>query len=196
MKKILLSVCIICFWGSTLLYGQNEKTDVVYKLITRITGEEDLPVRLSLKPSEETYFQYWAEDGTLQIEGSSPVALCRGFYDFIKSNGGGLYSWSGNNIRFPEQLDNLLQKRVVSPFPNHYYFNACTYGYSMPYWDWERWEKEIDWMALHGINMPLALVGYEAILARVWKQMGLTDEEINDYFVGPAHLPWGEYQWC
>ncbi len=30
----------------------------------------------------------------------------------------------------------------------------------MPYWDWERWEKEIDWMAVHGINMPLALVGY------------------------------------
>ena len=45
-------------------------------------------------------------------------------------------------------------------------------------------------MALHGINMPLALVGYEAILSRVWKKMGLTDDEINDYFVGPAHLPW------
>ena len=44
--------------------------------------------------------------------------------------------------------------------------------------------------ALHGINMPLALVGYEAIIARVWKKMGLTDEEINHYFVGPAHLPW------
>ncbi len=43
---------------------------------------------------------------------------------------------------------------------------------------------------LHGVNMPLALVGYEAILARVWKKMGLTDEEINSYFVGPAHLPW------
>ncbi|MEI3155768.1 MAG: alpha-N-acetylglucosaminidase TIM-barrel domain-containing protein [Odoribacter sp.] len=30
----------------------------------------------------------------------------------------------------------------------------------------ERWEKEIG-MALHGINMPLALVGYEAIISRV-----------------------------
>ena len=190
MKKILLRVCIVWFWGCTLLYGQNEKTDVVYKIIARITGEEDLPVRLSLKPGEEIYFQYRAEDGTLQIEGSSPVALCRGFYDFIKSNECGLYSWSGNNIRFPEQLGDLPPKRVESPFPNHYYFNVCTYGYSMPYWDWKRWEKEIDWMALHGINMPLALVGYEAILARVWKKMGLTDEEINNYFVGPAHLPW------
>lgn len=108
----------------------------------------------------------------------------------MKSNRAGLYSWSGSNIRFPEQLADGGEKRVVSPFEHHYLFNVCTYGYSMPYWDWERWEKEIDWMALHGIDMPLALVGYEAIMARVWKKMGLTDEEINNYFVGPAHLPW------
>lgn len=60
----------------------------------------------------------------------------------------------------------------------------------MPYWDWNRWEKEIDWMALHGVDMPLALVANEAISARVWKKLGLTEKEISDYFVGPAHLPW------
>lgn len=45
-------------------------------------------------------------------------------------------------------------------------------------------------MALHGIDMPLALVANEAISARVWKKLGLTDEEIAEYFVGPAHFPW------
>ena len=59
----------------------------------------------------------------------------------------------------------------------------------MPFWDWKRWEQEIDWMALHGINMPLTLVAHEAIMARVYKKFGLSDEEINSYFVGPAHLP-------
>ena len=34
-------------------------------------------------------------------------------------------------------------------------------------------EKEIDWMAVHGINMPLALVGYEGIMYRVWKKWDL-----------------------
>ena len=188
-KVILLSICCFLLGGIHLVYGKQKGVENIHSLIERVTGRNDLPVRLSLTPDGKTYFQYQTEDGVLQIEGSSPVALCRGFYDFIKSNGCGLYSWSGNNIRFPEQLDDSPQKRVVSPFPNHYYFNVCTYGYSMPYWDWKRWEKEIDWMALHGINMPLALVGYEAILARVWKKMGLTDEEINNYFVGLAHLP-------
>ena len=44
-------------------------------------------------------------------------------------------------------------------------------------------------MALHGINMPLTLVAHETIMARVYKKFGLSDEEINSYFVGPAHLP-------
>ena len=164
-------------------------------VIQRVTGKSDLPISLVLKPNKgkldgKTAFKYRVDNGVLKIEGSSPVALCRGFYDFVKSNRAGLYSWSGSNIRFPQQLVDGMEKQVVSPFAHHYMFNVCTYGYSMPYWNWERWEKEIDWMALHGIDMPLALVGYEAIIARVWKKMGLTDEEINSYFVGPAHLPW------
>ena len=41
-----------------------------------------------------------------------------------------------------------------------YYMNVCTFGYSYVWWDWTRWEKEIDWMAMNGINIPLAFVGY------------------------------------
>lgn len=166
----------------------------VKELIERVlhTSEKKLPVSLKLKAGSQdsTYYSYEVKNGKLHIEGNTPVSLCRGLYDFLKQEECGVYSWSGSNLRFPEQLNPQDAQRVVSPFANHYYFNVCTYGYSMPYWNWERWEKEIDWMALHGINMPLALVGYEAIIARVWKKMGLTDEEINEYFVGPAHLPW------
>ena len=39
---------------------------------------------------------------------------------------------------------------------------------SYVWWDWERWEKEIDWMALQGINLPLAFTGQEAIWQRVF----------------------------
>lgn len=195
MKRILLfSLCLLAF-SLQAVWGQKKALDETRKVIERVTGESDLPVSFVLKANKgqvegKTNFHYRVDDGVLKIEGSSPVALCHGFYDFVKSNRAGLYSWSGNNIRFPQQLTDGTEKQVVSPFQHHYMFNVCTYGYSMPYWDWERWEKEIDWMALHGIDMPLALVGYEAIIARVWKKMGLTDEEINSYFVGPAHLPW------
>ncbi|MGL4851914.1 MAG: alpha-N-acetylglucosaminidase TIM-barrel domain-containing protein [Phocaeicola sp.] len=172
------------------LFGQEKQTQPALEVIERATGKTGTPIKLVLKKSSETYFKHQVKNGTLIVEGSSQVALTRGFYDFVKSNKMGLYSWSGSNIQLPEKFKEQEITEVISPFKNHYMSNVVVYGYSKPYWDWKRWEQEIDWMVLHGINMPLALVGYEAILARVWKKMGLTDDEINSYFVGPAHLPW------
>lgn len=131
------------------------------------------------------YYEYSVKDGVLHLKGSDNVSLCRGFYDYVKTHRLGMYTWSGNNIRLPEELPAASSVRVESPFRNHYYFNVCTYGYTMPYWDWARWEQEIDWMALHGINMPLALVGYEAILARVWQKTGMTG--VLDFYAN-GHL--------
>lgn len=175
--------------------GRNRGEEAAMQVIERVTQKHKLPVTLSIKKNtseskRETYFQYSVNKGILKIEGNSPISLCRGFYDYVKSQHCGIYSWTGTNIVLPDVLPETDDKKVESPFENHYLYNVCTYGYSMPYWDWERWEKEIDWMAVHGINMPLALVGYEGIMYRVWKKMGLTDDEINQYFVGPAHLPW------
>lgn len=187
MKKILL--LLLSF--SSVFTAFARKTDSALEVLQRVSRQTSVPVNLELKRNAgNMYYEYSVVDGILHLKGSDNVALCRGFYDYVKTHGLGMYSWSGNNIELPSELPVTSPVKVVSPFQNHYYFNVCTYGYSMPYWDWARWEQEIDWMALHGINMPLALVGYEAILARVWKQMGLTDEEINGYFVGPAHLPW------
>lgn len=74
--------------------------------------------------------------------------------------------------------------------PQRFFLNYCTYGYTMPWWHWKDWERLIDWMALNGVNLPLAITGQEAIWYDVWSRMGLTDEEIRSYFSGPAHLPW------
>lgn len=71
-----------------------------------------------------------------------------------------------------------------------YYLNFCTYGYTSAFWDWDRWQREIDWMALHGVTMPLALVGHEAALADAYRALGLADDEILRFLGGPAYFPW------
>lgn len=171
--------------------AQRDALRAARAVMERATGQSRLPVRLELDPhADSAYFHYAVRDGKLHLRASSGVALCRGFYDYAKRHGGGLFTWSGSSLRLPALPAGGEERRVVSPFRHHYYLNVVTFGYSAPYWDWARWQQEIDWMALHGIDMPLALTAYEAIIARVWKKLGLTDEEINQYFVGPAHLPW------
>ena len=188
LRIFLLSVILA---SSSCLYAQNSIREA-REVIHRFAGEFPAKLKLSFIDKENNcdVFETKVRNGELEIRGSSGVALCRGFYDFIKSNHAGISAWSGNRCIFPASLPENMEKRVVSPFPRHYYYNVVTYGYTLPYWDWQRWEEEIDWMALHGVDMPLALVANEAITARVWKRLGLTEEEIQSYFVGPAHLPW------
>lgn len=130
------------------------------------------------------------KDGKLTIEGSSTVALCKGFHDYIQDNGYGCSTWSGNRLDLPESLPDMERSMVKSPYEMHLFYNVCTFGYSTAYWGWPEWEKELDLLALHGYDMPLAPIATEAILWRVYSKMGLSDEEISEYFCGPGHFPW------
>jgi alpha-N-acetylglucosaminidase len=60
----------------------------------------------------------------------------------------------------------------------------------MSWWDWDRWEKEIDWMALNGINMPLAITGQNSVWKKVYKSLGFSEEELKGFFSGPAYFNW------
>ena len=100
-------------------------------------------------------------------------------------------AWNVKNLELPDTLpdtEGIIRKETSQD--NRFYLNYCTYGYSMVWWDWERWKQEIDWMALHGINMPLMVLGEEAVWQNTLKQLNYSDEEIKEYIAGPAFLPW------
>lgn len=63
------------------------------------------------------------------------------------------------------------QKNSTSRVKWRYDFNQVTWSYSQVWWDWERWERELDWMSLNGVNIALAHVGQEAIWERVFQRL-------------------------
>lgn len=68
-----------------------------------------------------------------------------------------------------------------------------TFSYTSAFWDWEDWELELDWLALRGVNLPLAWVGYEKVLSDVFRETGFTEEEINGFLSGPAYQAWNRF---
>lgn len=60
----------------------------------------------------------------------------------------------------------------------------------MAFWDWNRWEKEIDWMALNGVNLPLAIVGTEAVWKNTLNRLDFSETEIESFIPGPAFTSW------
>lgn len=150
----------------------------------------DFDLRLVESDAGHEVYEISAAHGRVSIAGSSAVALCRGAYSYLRQHCHAMVTWSGKHLDLPASLPDLSQQRVVCPYRFTQYLNPCTYGYTMAFWSWERWEQELDWMALHGINMPLALEGQEIIWNRVWLALGLTQAEIDSFNTGPAHLPW------
>jgi alpha-N-acetylglucosaminidase len=161
-------------------------------VLKRQLGSRAAEFHLRSIPPEQgrEVYEIEASGGRVSISGSSGVALCRGAYSYLRSACGSMIAWSGSNLDLPATLPDQPLQRVVCPYKFVQYLNPCTYGYTMAFWDWQRWERELDWMALHGITMPLAMEGQEAIWQRVWLSMGLTQAEIDDFSTGPGHLPW------
>lgn len=71
-----------------------------------------------------------------------------------------------------------------------YYQNVCTVSYSMAWWDFTRWQREIDWMAMNGLNLILSFTGQEYVWQKFYTSLGLTDTEIKAFFSGAAFLAW------
>ena len=102
------------------------------------------------------------------------------------------FDFTGINLPLPSD-----EEEHVSDAKYRYYLNTCTFGYSMTSWTWTRWQQEIDWMALHGINMPLQLVGMEEVWRKFLtmeeggkRKYGYRDEEAKAFVAGPAFIAW------
>jgi len=136
-------------------------------------------------------FQVSSRNGKIVLSGNNGVSIASALYYYLNEYCHCQITWNGVNLNLPAKLPHLPSKiKKSSPYEYRYYLNYCTYNYSMSWWNWQRWEKEIDWMALHGINMPLALTGEEYVWNEVYKEMGFTGEELSTFFCGPSYFSW------
>ena len=126
------------------------------------------------------------------MRGDSPLSQAVAFNWYLKHDAFVDVSWYADDaVNVPAKLPLPAEKiRETTRIKDRFFLNYCTFGYTMPFWRWRDWERCIDWMALNGINLPLAQTGNEYIWQKVWRDYGLSDEEIRAFFTGPAYLPW------
>ena len=166
----------------------------IYQLIERILpGKSSRFIIEDLIKNEGTeVFELSSNSGKILIKGTDDLAIAKAFGWYLSNYCDTRVSWyKDDQVTAPETLpmiDTLITHECR--FEKRFILNYCTFGYTMLWWQWDDWERFIDWMALNGINMPLAITGQEAIWLEVWKDFGMTDDQIRAYFTGPAHLPW------
>ncbi|XP_023751565.1 alpha-N-acetylglucosaminidase [Lactuca sativa] len=134
----------------------------------------------------------------IMIQGTTAVEIASGLHWYLKYLCGAHVSWDKTggiqiaSIPPPGSLPPVKEHGIMiqRPVPWNYYQNVVTSSYSYVWWDWERWEKEIDWMALQGINLPLAFTGQESIWQKVFMDFNISAQDLNNFFGGPAFLAW------
>ncbi|XP_055885220.1 alpha-N-acetylglucosaminidase-like isoform X4 [Biomphalaria glabrata] len=165
--------------------------DLIQRLINNRSSEFEVYIDESIGPKNRNTFQLSSTENGIQIIGTSGVAASMGFYYYLKYYCNGQRTWAGQQTELPPLLPVITKPvKVTTNDQFSYYQNVCTSSYTMAFWNWDRWEKEIDWMALQGINLPLAFVGQEAIFQRVYLSLGFTQADLDAHFGGPAFLAW------
>ena len=84
--------------------------------------------------------------------------------------------------------------RLCRAVPWTYYQNVVQSSYSNVWWDAARWERELLWAALRGVNIALAYAGQEALWRQTFLSLGLSGSVLDGYFGGPAYLSWSRGQ--
>ena len=202
----------------TLLYTKVEVTEnpaAVVALVGRIGGAGVADrFKFVLDPSvnsKQEAFVLDSEDGKILVKGTTISAITTGLGWYLNHIAHINIAWNSLNEKTVAvknenapyaDLSNLplptAEETHVCDAKYRYYLNTCAFGYSMTSWTWTRWQQEIDWMALHGINMPLQLVGMEEVWRKFLtmedengnRKYGYDEESAKAFVAGPAFIAW------
>lgn len=193
IRQILLSMFLL-FVVVAPVAAANKNVKSANELALRIMGKAAQKISFEQLSGQQNadVFELESSDGKVIIRGNSANSMAVGLNHYLKYYCKTSVSWYLDDaVELPEVLPTINNKvRVSARVNKRFFLNYCTFGYTMPWWQWKDWERLIDWMALNGVNLPLAITGQEVVWHKVWKKLGLTDKEIREYFTGPAYLPW------
>jgi alpha-N-acetylglucosaminidase len=163
----------------------------VYDLIERVLPGTSSHFSLSIVsscpnvPAGKSCFTLSDNGQQLVISGTSAAELTAGLGYYMREYCNMTIGWprgGGSNIFIPTSwpIIGSVPVSIARVVPLSYIMNVCTHSYSLVWYDWPAWEKFIDWMALSGINMFLAMTGQEEVQYKVLMilqfDLGLMDQ--------------------
>ena len=125
------------------------------------------------------------------LRGNNTVAKATAYYRYLRDYCNVSLSWCSNHETYEIKNAPLPDKAVKQVLlkDRRMCFSYETYADSACWWEWERWERELDYLAMNGVNMFLCLVGYEAVWYYSMLKVGLNREDSLTFLSGPCYYP-------
>ena len=164
---------------------------MITDLIKRNTPE--LLDRFLLETAEpqdgRSFYSYEAQGGLVCLRADCSVSMAAGYFAFLRDWCGGEFA-ADHSLFYRGFVLPKEPKTVVIQHRCRTCLEDTFFSCGACWWDWERWEKEIDYMAMNGVNMPLCAVGSEAVWMRTMLDAGMSEALALAEISGPAYWGW------
>ena len=178
------------------VHAGDSTVQAARELVQRIIPGHARQFVIEMIPADQgrDVFEIESRGERIVLRGNTGVSVASALNWYLKYCCQCQVALKGSQLQVPNPLPRVQPMiRRVSQDRWRYFLNYCCFGYSLPWYDWSQWEKLIDWMALNGVNAPLAVTGQEAVWIATAKKLGFSDSDVNEFFAGPPYLPFG---WC
>jgi alpha-N-acetylglucosaminidase len=163
---------------------------VLQRLMPQLALQFDLA--LVPRPDNKDYFRITGTPGHIRVEAATQPTLLYGVNWYLKYVAHLQVSTNGVQLGSPNLTLAAPKTAIEKPalYRWRYALNENVDGYSAPYWDAKRWQREIDILALSGTNAVLIERGMDLVLYQTFRDAGYSDEAIRNWIVQPAHQNW------
>lgn len=162
-------------------------------IIARTIGEkyvDGFELRLDRRLKTD-YYTVESLRGVVRLISNSGVGLASAFNCYLKEVCKCHVSRFGNRIELPQNLPQVKGKiERHTTFKHRYAYNYCAHSYSMSFWNEKDWQKELDLLAMNGVNMILDITGMEEVYRRFLTKLGYRLREIKNFLTGPSYFAW------
>jgi alpha-N-acetylglucosaminidase len=182
---------VLSLWTTTQAQSPTAPAEgVLQRLMPHLAPQFSLA--LVPRPDHKDYFRITGTSGHIRVDAATQPTLLYGVNWYLKYVAHLQVSPNGNQLGAAD-LTLPAPKAPIEKatlYPWRYALNENVDGYSAPYWDQERWQHEIDILALSGINAILIERGMDLVLYQTFRDAGYSDEAIRNWIVQPAHQNW------
>jgi alpha-N-acetylglucosaminidase len=172
------------------LLAHADELDAARGVLDRLIPHQASQFELALAGNGPEHYRISADNGHIRVEGSTPSAVLFGVNWYLKYTAGVQISTNGDRVPDGEFPLPVAPVEGSTPYRHRYALNENVDGYTAPYWTWPRWQREIDVLALSGVNEVLVERGTDSVLYQTFREFGYDDAEIRAWITQPAHQNW------
>lgn len=170
-------------------HAAENQTQAALELVQRVTPDFAGKVTFKIdKESKQPVIS--SQGGQLLITAGNVRECARAYGYYLRKMARVHFSWNGDNTSAARLI--LPESPVTVPegLPINYAYNYCTLSYTATHWDRDKWEQEVDRLALSGYTHVLVTAGLEMVWSNFLREIGYPAGKIAGFIPNPAYAAW------